>query len=100
MYDVKLFTQEGIWYPLIIMALQGIIFFVLVFVIDNLKFNLNDRQEVENEERRLSQSQDLIKEKAKIAKGNKEPIIVDSLYKKYPNGFVAVKDNTFVVERG
>jgi ABC-type multidrug transport system ATPase subunit len=28
------------------------------------------------------------------------PIVVDSLYKKYPNGFVAVKDNSFCVDAG
>lgn len=83
------------------MALQGTTFFILVFFIDNLKFNLNDRQEIENDERRISQSQDLIKEKAKIANSKEtQPIVVDSLYKKYPNGFVAIKDNTFVVEKG
>jgi len=25
------------------------------------------------------------------------PIIVDSLYKKFPNGYVAIKDNSFSV---
>jgi hypothetical protein len=28
------------------------------------------------------------------------PIIVDSLYKKYSNGFVAIKDNSFCVDAG
>ena len=80
------------------MAIQGILFFTLVFIIDNLKFNLDDRQELDYNERRVSQTQDLIKEKAKIAQGGaRQPIIVDSLYKKYPNGFIAIKDNSFVV---
>ena len=26
------------------------------------------------------------------------PIVVDSLYKKYPNGFIAIKDNSFCVD--
>lgn len=29
-----------------------------------------------------------------------QPIIVDNLYKKYPNGFVAVRDNSFMIEKG
>ena len=45
-FSVTLFTQDEIWYPLIIMALQGTIFFILVMFVDNLKFNLNDRQEI------------------------------------------------------
>lgn len=28
------------------------------------------------------------------------PVIVDSLYKKFPNGYVAIKDNSFCVEVG
>jgi len=49
----------------------------------------------------LQQSEDLIREKAKIRDLKEtQPIIVDSLYKKYPNGFVAVRDNSFTVENG
>jgi hypothetical protein len=31
---------------------------------------------------------------------NPSPIIVDSLYKKFPNGYVGIKDNSFTVEFG
>ena len=52
-------------------------------------------------EKNLVQSEDLLKEKAKIREINQtKPIIVDSLYKKYPNGFVAIRDNSFIVDKG
>ena len=28
------------------------------------------------------------------------PIVIDKLYKKFTNGFVAIKDNSFIVEEG
>jgi len=47
-YDIQFFTQPAIWYPLIILLAQAIIFFVLVLVLDNLKFNLNDRMDLDS----------------------------------------------------
>jgi ATP-binding cassette subfamily A (ABC1) protein 3 len=29
-----------------------------------------------------------------------KPILVDNLYKKYPNGYVAIRDNSFIIEKG
>ena len=42
-----------------------------------------------------------MKEKQKIATLNEsKPIVVDSLFKKYPNDFIAIRDNSFVIEKG
>lgn len=27
-------------------------------------------------------------------------IVVNNLYKKYPNGYVAIRDNSFIIEKG
>lgn len=74
---------------------------ILVIILDNLKFSLVDRGTIDWQEENFKKSDDLIKQKEKI-KNNIEdqPIIVDNLYKKYPNGFVAVRDNSFMIEKG
>jgi hypothetical protein len=99
--NANVYLTEYIWYPLLIMLIQGILYMVLVLVLDNLKFSLKDRGTIEWEEENFKKTDDLIKEKEKI-KNNIEvqPIIVDNLYKKYPNGFVAVRDNSFMIEKG
>ena len=57
--------------------------------------------DLDSDEKKVNQSEDLIKEKTKIRELKEtQPIIVDSLYKKYPNGYVAVRDNSFTVENG
>lgn len=99
--SVQLYTNDSIWYPLVIFALQAVVFFSLTIFLDNLKFNLKDRQDMLASERLLQQSDDLKKEKAKIESSREiKPIVIDSLFKKYANGYVAVKDNSFVVEKG
>ena len=65
-YNIQFFTQSEIWYPLVILLAQSIIFFIFVLVLDNLKFNLNDRMDLNSSEKQVNQSEDLIKEKAKI----------------------------------
>lgn len=99
--SVQVYTNDSIWYPLVIFALQAIVFFSITIFLDNLKFNLKDRQDMLASEQLLQQSDDLKKEKAKIQSGREiKPVLVDSLFKKYPNGYIAIKDNSFVVEKG
>jgi hypothetical protein len=99
--SVQVYTNDSIWYPLVIFTLQAIVFFSITIFLDNLKFNLKDRQDMLASEQLLQQSDDLKKEKAKIQSGREiKPILVDSLFKKYPNGYIAIKDNSFVVEKG
>lgn len=40
--EVSLFIGGEIWYPLMIMFLEGIIYLLIVLALDNCKFNLND----------------------------------------------------------
>jgi len=45
--DLNVFVENHIWYPLLILFLQSVVFFTLVMIIDNFKFNLRDRQKME-----------------------------------------------------
>lgn len=95
---ISLYTTSEIWYPLLIMAVQGVFYLTMVMILDNLKFNLNDRQELDDGEMNFNKSADLVKEKAKIKDCHEtKPILVDNLYKKYPNGYVAIRDNSFII---
>ena len=47
--DIQLFIQDQLCYPLLVFLVEAIIFFVLVLVIDNAKFNLRDRQEIDRD---------------------------------------------------
>lgn len=83
------------------MAVQGVFYLTMVMILDNLKFNLNDRQELDDGEMDFNKSADLVKEKAKIKDSHEtKPILVDNLYKKYPNGYIAIRDNSFIIEKG
>lgn len=50
------------------MVIQTIIFMTLVMVLDNLKFTLFDRQQIQEGEKHFKKSEDLLKEKEKISK--------------------------------
>lgn len=60
-YDIALFVQPVIWYPLVIFVVQTIIYFGFVLLIDNLKFNLRDRQQISSSEQVFNKSDDLKK---------------------------------------
>ena len=42
------FVQLEIWFPLAMLGVQCVVFFILVMIIDNFKFNLRDRQKMED----------------------------------------------------
>jgi len=47
-YDLNLYSVQDIGYPLGIMGVQMIVFFAIALAIDNAKFSLRDRQEIDS----------------------------------------------------
>ena len=59
--------------------------------IESLRFNLKDKQEVGEE---INEDREEVNHRYSSAQ---YPIVINHLYKKYPNGYVAIRDNSFAV---
>lgn len=80
---------------------QAIVYMVLVILLENHRYNLKDKQSINQEQiqQNAITDQDLIAEEGKIRNGEYQ-VQVSQLYKKYPNGFLAIKNNSFGVSQG
>ena len=49
-FNVNLYLTDYIAWPLCVMIMQTALFMTLTFVLDNLKFTLKDRQDIDRDE--------------------------------------------------
>ncbi|KRX07798.1 P-loop containing nucleoside triphosphate hydrolase [Pseudocohnilembus persalinus] len=88
----------------IVYLVQAVVFMYLTVYIDDKKSSLNSP--VQNLNQSVLQSSVIqdndgdIKEEEKRLKTANDVVKVQNLYKTYPNGFVAIKNNSFGVDKG
>ena len=86
------------------LGFQAIIFPILTLYMENIRFDLKDKQNIEADERRNSMHEEPLgrpnEDNMALNRNSmidNHPIAISNLYKKYPNGYVAIKDNSFQV---
>lgn len=97
--DFNNFQSKSFTYDLICLAIQAGVFLFIALYIENLRFRLKDRQAVEGIEPIEDVQQRGSFYDADHINTNDE-IFIEHLYKKYSNGFTAIRDNSFSVKKG